>query len=261
MKKLAEYINNQYISLKGLDKEVIEKLSNLEGYEINECCCNSCCDDGCPCGCEAPDLTCSDPDIQAQALALSATPPGSIGIRPEIKYPPIFKSAPKVQDAIELHSECSYKCRFQNETIRAKGEPVILIDTSATLDCGKYFMSELLHNDILSISKEFGFNYPIALFRSDGTIQLFFVKFSGTNGKEGSIKNSLIDVADILTKLEKRNEVEWAQVLDVSIDNIDDLYDFLLTCTLNKEKYDKDLEKQAEKDKFPHPINNLGKKL
>ena len=38
MKKLTEYIRNKYVSLKGLDESVVERLSNMEGYEITECC-------------------------------------------------------------------------------------------------------------------------------------------------------------------------------------------------------------------------------
>ena len=252
MKKLAEYIHNKYVSLKGLDNEITEKLSNLEGYEITECCGDYCgygCCDG-DCGIK--------PSCQDNTLAV-VNPVGSV-TTPEVEYPPIFKSAPKVQDVFNVHAACSYKCRFNSEREHANNEPVVLTDNEPNT-CGKYLESDILRNDVLSICKEFELHDPVLLLRADNSIQLFGIKFSGTNGAECSIKNSLIDVADILTKLEKKKEVNWAQVLDVSIDNVDDIYDFLITCILDNEKYDKDLEKQAAKDMFPHPINNLGKKL
>ena len=55
--------------------------------------------------------------------------------------------------------------------------------------------------------------------------------------------------------LETRKEIAWAQVLDIAIDNVDDLYTFLFTCTFEKEKYDKELEEKSKKNEFPNPIN------
>ena len=77
----------------------------------------------------------------------------------------------------------------------------------------------------------------------------------GTNGKECSIKNSLSDAAVILAKLEARKEIEWAQVLDIAIDNADDFYTFLFTFTFEKKNYDKELEERSKKNEFPNPIN------
>ena len=37
----------------------------------------------------------------------------------------------------------------------------------------------------------------------------------------------------LLNKLESRSDIKWSQVLDVSIDNIDDLYTFLVTFVFN----------------------------
>ena len=50
-------------------------------------------------------------------------------------------------------------------------------------------------------------------------------------------------------------KVKTIKAADVAIDNLDDLYTFLFTCTFEKEKYDKELEARAAKDEFPHPIN------
>lgn len=63
--------------------------------------------------------------------------------------------------------------------------------------------------------------------------QITFIKHTGSNGKECSIKQSLMDVYFLLNDLEREERVEWAQVLDVSIDVLDDVYDFAITLILN----------------------------
>ena len=258
MKKLAEYINNQYICLKGLDKNIIEKLSNLEGYEITECC--GCCDDCCQCGCDIPCEptvgSCVDPCVPCANTLVPAT---NTEPDPVTKYTNIFSCSPKVMDLYNAHGEFSYKCRFNDEYQRSNSEPLVFYEPGSVM--GNMSMSPKLREDILSICKDEGLSQPVLLLRANGDIQLFAIKHMGTNGKECSIKNSLFDAADTLTKLEKRKEITWAQVLDVAIDNLDDLYTFLFTVVFDKEKYEKDLETRAKKNEFPHPINNLGKKL
>jgi len=233
MKKLAEYINNQYISLKGLDKEVIEKLSNLEGYPINECDCGCCCFEPCEydCPCEAP----------GNATAIANPTP--IVEDPIAKAKSNLYVQPKVYNLLDIHTLLDYKYRFLSEYRRALSEPVLFYDYFGA----QYNDSDKLREDVINLCKDFEFLWPVILIKEDGTIQLFAAKKFGSNGEECSIKSSLINAADILTKLEKRKEVDWAQVLDVSIDNLDDLYDFLFTVTFNKEKYDKELEIKREK--------------
>ena len=239
MKKLAEYINNQYISLKGLDSEIVEKLSNLDGYMINECDCGCCCSE--PCGCDIPyESPCNGYDDTTCA-------PGSY--IPVTQTDPIasakskFYGQPKVYDLLDTHTLLDYKYRFISEYQRSLKEPVLFYDY-----CGvTYNDSEKLRDDVLTLCNDFDLLWPVLLIKGDSSIQLFAAKKFGSNGEECSIKSSLIDAADILSKLEKRKEVDWAQVLDVSIDNLDDLYDFLFTVTFNKEKYDKELEDKREK--------------
>ena len=254
MKKLAEYINNQYICLKGLDKNIVEKLSNLEGYEITECC--GCCDDSCSYGCDIPGEASYtvDPSVPVSTGSCTTLEPDPI-----TKYTNIFSGYPKVMDLYNAHGEFSYKCRFNDEYQRSNSEPLVFYEPSSNM--GNMSMSPKLREDILSICKDQELSNPVLLLRANGDIQLFAIKHMGTNGKECSIKNSLLDAADTLTKLEKRKEITWAQVLDVAIDNLDDLYTFLFTVVFEKEKYEKDLETRANKNEFPHPINNLGKKL
>lgn len=62
--------------------------------------------------------------------------------------------------------------------------------------------------------------------------QVVFLKKCGTNGKECSIKNSLLEVYFLMDQLEKEEKINWVQVLDVEIDNADDVYYFSITFTL-----------------------------
>ena len=232
MKKLADYINKQYISLEGLSESIVGKLSNLNGYAINECDC------GC---CDPYDYTCEEPCTCEPSCSTTAVAP--IAQDPILIAKSKFYEAPKVYDLLDTHTLLDYKYRFISEYQRSLTEPVLFYDYIGY----QYNDSEKLREDILNLCKDFELLWPVLLIRNDGSIQLLAAKKFGSNGEECSIKSSLIDAADILSKLEKRKEVEWAQILDVSIDNLDDLYDFLFTVTLNKDKYDKELEDKREK--------------
>jgi DNA polymerase III delta prime subunit len=70
----------------------------------------------------------------------------------------------------------------------------------------------------------------------DKSPRITFIVQGGTNGREGSIKNSLLEVYNLLYELDNEDKVKWSQVLDVYIDNADDLYDFLITLELKKER-------------------------
>ena len=65
--------------------------------------------------------------------------------------------------------------------------------------------------------------------RDENDSYLSFVKFLGTNGKENSIKSSLMDIYNLLNEVEKIRGVKRVQVDDVSIDNLDDLYTYAIT--------------------------------
>ena len=88
----------------------------------------------------------------------------------------------------------------------------------------------------MNLHNQYQLTYPTILSKMDGTIQLFSIKGTGTNGQEGSIKNSLIEIAELLDNLESYEAITWAQVLDVAIDNIDDIYTFVITCTIDINK-------------------------
>jgi len=62
--------------------------------------------------------------------------------------------------------------------------------------------------------------------------QIVFLKKCGTNGKENTIKNSLLEIYFLINQLEQENIIDWVQVLDIEIDNADDVYYFSITFTL-----------------------------
>lgn len=239
MKRFADYINNKYISLAGLDEEVVEKLSNLDGAMINECDCGCCrCGDGC---CEPYALP---GDATACTNNTCGVPtPAPVPVDPAVLYKEKFYGMPKVYDLLDAHTTLDYRCRFISEYQRSMKEPILFYDC----DVVGYSDSTKLRDDVLTLCDDFELLWPVMLIKNDGTIQLFAAKKFGSNGEECSIKSSLVDAAAILTKLEKRKEIEWAQVLDVSIDNLDDLYDFLFTVTFKKDKYDEEITAKREK--------------
>ena len=57
MINLNDYVNNLHVSLDEVDESLKDKINNLEGYVINECC-------GCCCGC-----ACDEKIQNAQAIA------------------------------------------------------------------------------------------------------------------------------------------------------------------------------------------------
>lgn len=81
--------------------------------------------------------------------------------------------------------------------------------------------------------KKYSMKYIVLEQDDDMKPQITFIKHTGTNGKERSIKQSLMDVYFLLNDLEQEERVEWAQVLDISIDVLDDVYDFAITLILN----------------------------
>ena len=226
MKKFNNY--NRYISLKGLDKNLIEKFSNLNGKQINECCCG--------CGCDVK--CCGEP----------AT--GCNNSKTFIKYYNDYdvinnlKGQPKVQDLFDIHRQYNNRNFFFGSASPADvsiplyfSEPTILTTNLLQQSNTGPQYNKKFYDFIISLLKKYKMTYPIVLIKQDGSIQLYFIKGTGTNGKEGSIKSSLEEIAKLLDTLENFEEITWSQVLDVSIDNLDDIYTFVMTCTVDINKF------------------------
>jgi len=247
MKSLNNYIleskdinepkeSGQIISLEGINEELISKINNLKDNPIYECCgCGCCCDDT-PCdGC----AKCCEPK--------------SFGFTSEYQVIDRLSCIPVVDDLYQIHWQFGNKFMFHPEDEPKIKEPLYFngsIEYSVPrihkeLTVGEldnaivpFNKSKKLYDFIKDLCTSYDMNYPVVL-EHCGKVQLFFVKSTGDNKIEGSIKDSLTEVAKVLGKLDDKSEITWSQVLNVSIDNIDDLYYFLITCTVDMSKFNK----------------------
>ena len=246
MKTLNEFVHNNYVSLEGIEESLLKSISNLDNQKINECCgccCEPCCGD-----------KCCDPYCYPKYYS-------------ESEITSMLRNQPKVQSLFDVHYQFSNRYRYPGVTIEETKEPLYFrfynntisnVYTSGepqttTLMPTDALYNEKLYNYIKGIIEEFGFTYPTVL-ESEGKVQLFFVKGEGGyEEKEKTIKKGLEDVAKILGKLEGKDEITWAQVLDVSIDNIGNVYNFLVTCNIETTNFQmtvddyKKLQKKFEK--------------
>lgn len=117
-----------------------------------------------------------------------------------------------VNKIYELYRDTTSECGFENKSNIEFDECTI----------------EYIH----WLIKKYSMKYVVLEQDDDMKPQITFIKHTGTNGKERSIKQSLMDVYFLLNDLEQEERVEWAQVLDVSIDVLDDVYDFAITLIL-----------------------------
>ena len=246
MKTLNEFVHNNYVSLEGIEESLLKSISNLDNQKINECCgccCEPCCGD-----------KCCDPYCYPKYYS-------------ESEITSMLRNQPKVQSLFDVHYQFSNRYRYPGVTIEETKAPLYFrfynntisnVYTSGepqttTLMPTDALYNEKLYNYIKGIIEEFGFAYPTVL-ESEGKVQLFFVKGEGGyEEKEKTIKKGLEDVAKIVGKLEGKDEITWAQVLDVSIDNIGNVYNFLVTCNVETTNFQmtvddyKKLQKKFEK--------------
>ena len=213
MKTLNEFVSNRYISLKELSEEQLVKLKNLDNYMITECCC---------CRCYEP--------VKYDCGECYEDPAFTKYFYSEQEVINKLKASPKVQDIYNL------KNQFENNKFHMipTDTPLIFIERlnlpSGEIMIGKYYHG---NKSLIKLLQKTELTDNTILVRLDNSIQVFGLLHTGTNGKEMSIKNSLIKTADKLTLLESFKEITWAQVLDVVIDNLDDSYTFLITYTID----------------------------
>jgi hypothetical protein len=250
MKSLNNYIlesketvqpkeSGQIISLEGIDEEFTSKINNLNEAPIYECC-------GCGCCCEPEpcDPTCGKCcDISGK----------SFGFTSEYQVVDRLSCIPVVDDLYQIHWQFGNKFMFHPENEPEIKEPLYFngsveysvprIHKEPTVNkldntIVPFNKSKKLYDFIKDLCSTYDMNYTVVL-EHCGKVQLFFVKSTGNNKIEGSIKDSLTEVAKVLDKLDDKSEITWSQVLNVSIDNIDDLYYFLITCTVDMSKFNK----------------------
>lgn len=229
MKTLNEFVHNNYISLDGIDESLISSIDNINGQKINECC-GCCCSEPC-----CDDVKCCDPCCYPKYYS-------------ESEITSMLRNQPKVQNLFDVHYQFSNRYRYPGVSLEEVKEPLFFKGYGYTTPGVSYTSGEPMtttlmpvdalynnkfYNFIKGLVSEFDFTYPTVL-ETEGKLQIFFVKGEGGyDEKEKSIKKGLEDVAKVLGKLEAKDEITWAQVLDVSINNVGNVYNFLVTCTID----------------------------
>ena len=257
MKNLKAYMKDLYISLDGINEELKDKIINLEGYEINEC--HGCgCLGGTECCPYEPECDkCGDPTVAVSAPVV-VNQFGRFNSEQEIVRE--LDAQPKVNTFYDIHSQFGRfnfvkdvkkmhvePLYFGHKEYCVSGEPVNREngdmpnrETNSDIERQLYDVATIQNKKIYKVVTDivtaFDLVSPVVQTKINGEVQVYAVKCTGSNGKENSIKTSLEEVAKILTKLDSKSEIQWSQVLDVSIDNIDDLYAFVITFVLDTDK-------------------------
>lgn len=232
MKRLVDYISYDkpnIISLNSFDYDIQEKLKNLDGKKINECCCATCCDKSkalADCGC-CP--SCSNQMIYFYY---------------ESDIIQMLNNNATVQNILNLQKQFGNKFRYNGETPAANSIVLYFTENNDYTD-NNGGLNKLspdyrnaqndptLYELIQTLLKKYKLGYPVVLSKQDNTANIYFIRYTGTNGKEGSIKSSLLQMYNLLNSLDNEDEINWSQILDVSIDSVDDLYSFVILCSIN----------------------------
>jgi len=221
MREFTRFNKMNAISLQKmmLDEEASSKLAHMDGMRINECC--NCCN------CKCDSIECG----QSRQFAWYYN---------ESDICNMLKCKPKVCELsnLALQFNNSRVMFSDSDAPLATQEPLYFKDKDLSCDGLCQANEDIQHNKMLhdmvtSLASNLGLQAPVVLERKDKSIQLFFIKATGTNGQEGSIKSSLLEVYNLLNSLDSTCGVANAQVLDVSIDSVDDLYDFVVTCDVD----------------------------
>ena len=255
MKNLDTYMKNLYVSLEGIDETLKEKLQNINGYQITECCC------GCECPCDYCEPKCCEPDPCVGTAAPTPVTINQFGkYNSEQEIIRELDTTPKVMTLYDIHSQFNRftfvkdvnrghvePLYFGHKEYGLSGEPVNrengdMPQQEANPDSIEQLydvatcQNKKIYKVVNDVVETYELQCPVVQTKINGEVQVYAIKVTGTNGKENSIKSSLEEVAKILGKLESKSEIQWAQVLDVAIDNIDDLYTFVITFVLDGNK-------------------------
>lgn len=214
MKKLTDFTNKKHISSDLLEDS---RLKALKGQPISECYGPACCSD----------LKCCSNRPDEQQI---------VWFYNEREVVTVLGNKPKVQDLYNIHHQ------FNNITFtfvdEVKPNPPLYFKEYNPLYNGNVCLSKmnsnkLLNNFISELGEEHSMINPTCLERMDNTFQLYYLVNKGSNGAECSIKQSLVDMVQLMNALEEYDEIKWVQVLDVAIDNVDDLYTYLVTVEID----------------------------
>lgn len=231
----TEKLSGQIVSLEGIDEELSSKIQNLNDAPIHECC--GCCD--CEC-----DPCCGD---ECCGKSLGGTTVHSSVFTSEWQVVDRLRYNPIVSDMYSIYNQFGNKT-FIDDTDDKVKEPLYF-----GVSCGLIKLpnnendktilplnkNKKFYDFVKDLCKSFGLDYPVIIWATENEPQLFFIKNGGKNEIGGSIKDSLTEVAKILGKLDDKEEITWSQVLNVSIDSIDDIYYYLVTCKVDIAKFTK----------------------
>ena len=237
MKKFTEtYKIENKVSLEGLEEQVQEKLKDINGQIIDECCC------GCDLKC------CGEPCNTCCGEYAASIPNYPIKFYNEQEIIKKLETDVTVQDLIEIVKQFNCGTRFFEIRNMIESSPLYFeekIPNNITGDASSSLCNILARTRNLSANKavyaligklikEHGLCDPVVYSTLDGRNIMYFIKHTGTNGKEGSIKNSLLEIYEMLGKIEENPEISCVSVSHVSIDAADDVYAFLIRVALDK---------------------------
>ena len=231
MKSLREFVESNNINLLGLPEEIKSRLSNLNGQPISECCCG-------------PSLGCCY-DKEAKINTAEFGNQQIVWFYSENEIVLRLKECPKVSDVLNMHRQFNRQFTYSGDATPGRvDDPLYFkewlpIEYMQSIDNSNiyYKNNTALYKFVTKLEKEHELKDPVVLDRVGDKLQLFFIVFAGTNGKEGSIKSSLVQAVQLMNALEEYKEIEKTQILDVAIDNADDVYTFLVTFEIDKRKF------------------------
>ena len=237
MKKFTEaYKNELKVVTEGLEPEVRESFKEIEGKVIDECCgCCGCCDQ----------LKCCEPCCEPCCgdCCSQDENPFKLSFYTETDILKKLETNVTVQDLYNIRMQFnmgqSYRPTEVNQAI--DGSPLFFIEKGFTnIGQGGVMQASRLQDNasvlnlMKTFSKKFGITELVVVNYITGGAAVYGIKHTGTNGKEGSIKNSLLEMYNTLNSLQEMPEVSNASVCNVSIDSADDVYAFLVRISLDR---------------------------
>lgn len=235
MKKFTEaYKNELKVTTEGLEQEVREAFKGIEGQTIDECC-----------GCCCSEPKCCEP-CNGSCLGVSCCQDENcfkISFYSETDILKKLETNATVQDLYNIRMQFNlgqaYRPLAVNQAI--DNSPLFFTERGFTnIGQGEMMQANRLQdnqnviNFTKTLSKKFGINELVVVNYITGGAAVYGIKHTGTNGGEGSIKNSLLEMYNTLNTIQEMPEVSNASVCHVSIDSCDDVYGFLVRISLDR---------------------------
>lgn len=231
MKKFTETYKNTKLDLSSLDNEIQERFSNLNAQPITECCCDCCATKCCePC---CGEIGCVNSNVYAFKTTFYSEQEIVNKILTTLTVQDIY--AIFEQFNVGRIRSTDVNCILADAPLFFSEQAIVPANGNIILDYGQEIRdSKAINGFIKTISKKFGLKNPVVLLRVDGGVNIYFIANTGTNGKEGSIKNSLNQIYQLLNSLDACEEILCTDCINVSIDCADDVYAFLISISLDK---------------------------